>query len=163
LSDVWNGAKSAAEFLDPLKHYEDEINTWKDGGSYWDSVKHGLIGACVNAGQVVAGGLLLRGASRFLGRGGATSFATDAAKGSVKIGPKITNQMGSRGWSIKAIEEARKSGQGIKAINKANGNPATRYVHPTTGQSVVIDDVTGQVIHVGGPGFKYGPASGDVP
>ena len=49
------------------------------------------------------------------------------------------------------------------AVNKANGNPATRYVNPDTGQSVVIDDVTGQLIHVGGPGFKYGPGSGDMP
>jgi hypothetical protein len=46
---------------------------------------------------------------------------------------------------------------------KATGNPATPYVHPKTGQSVVLDDVTGEVIHVGGPGFTYGPRSGDVP
>lgn len=38
-------------------------------------------------------------------------------------------------------------------VNKGNG--ATRYVHPTTGRSVVIDDVTEEVIHVGGDGFKY--------
>jgi hypothetical protein len=55
------------------------------------------------------------------------------------------------------------SGKQVRAVNKATGNPATRYVHPNTGQSVVIDDVTGQVIHVGGPRFKYGPGSGDVP
>jgi hypothetical protein len=35
------------------------------------------------------------------------------------------------------------------------GNASTRYVHPTTGQSVVFDDVTKEVIHLGGPGFKY--------
>ncbi len=40
---------------------------------------------------------------------------------------------------------------------------ATRYINPTTGQSVVLDDVTKEVIHVGGPGFKYGPGSGDLP
>jgi hypothetical protein len=62
-----------------------------------------------------------------------------------------------------AIDEAKPSGQQVRAINKANGNAATRYVHPETGQSVVIDDVTGEVIHVGGPGFKDGPASGDLP
>lgn len=28
---------------------------------------------------------------------------------------------------------------------------------PTTGQSVVIDNATGEIIQVGGPGFKYGP------
>jgi len=32
-----------------------------------------------------------------------------------------------------------------------------------TGQSVVVDTVTNEVIHVGGPGFKYGPESGDLP
>lgn len=62
-----------------------------------------------------------------------------------------------------AIQEAMESGQQVKAVNKATGNPATRYVHPTTGQSVGVDDVTGEVIHVGGPGFKYGPGSGDLP
>lgn len=65
--------------------------------------------------------------------------------------------------ALEATEEARTSGQAIKAVNKANGNPATRHVHPKTGQSVVIDEVTGKVIHVGGPGFKYGPHSGDLP
>jgi hypothetical protein len=35
------------------------------------------------------------------------------------------------------------------------GNPAWRYVNPTTGRSVVIDDVTKEVIHVGGDNFKY--------
>lgn len=39
------------------------------------------------------------------------------------------------------------------AVNK--GNAATRYLHPETGRSVVIDDVTKEVIHVGAEGFKY--------
>ena len=70
--------------------------------------------------------------------------------------------MGPRGWTEWQITEAMKSGQRIRAINKATGNPAMRYVHPQTGQSVV-DKVTNEVIQVGGPGFKYGPASGDLP
>ncbi|MBX3329142.1 MAG: hypothetical protein KF722_01980 [Nitrospira sp.] len=82
---------------------------------------------------------------------------------SLKISPKIAKQMGPRGWTPKAIKEAVKSGRQVPAINKATGNPATRYVNPTTGQSVVIDNVTREVIHVGGPGFKYGPGSGDLP
>lgn len=77
--------------------------------------------------------------------------------------PKIQRQLGARGWTTGGIDEAIQSGQQVRAINKATGNPATRYIHPATGQSVVVDDVTGQVIHVGGPGFKYGPGSGDVP
>jgi len=30
-----------------------------------------------------------------------------------------------------------------------------RYVHPVTGRSVVIDAGTGEVIHIGGNGFRY--------
>jgi hypothetical protein len=61
------------------------------------------------------------------------------------------------------LEEAIANGERIEAVNKATGNPATRFVHPGTGQSVVIDNVTWEVIHVGGPGFHYGPNSGDKP
>lgn len=94
-----------------------------------------------------------------------------AAKGASKLvegaryplSPKIQGQLAKRGWTTEAIDEAVQSGKQVRAVNKATGNPATRYIHPNTGQSVVIDDVTGQVIHVGGPGFKYGPGSGDVP
>jgi hypothetical protein len=90
----------------------------------------------------------------------------EAAKGAAeafKIAPKIAKQMGSRGWTQEGIQEAIKSGKQVRALNKATGNAATRYVHPKSGQSVVVDDVTGEVIHVGGPGFKYGPGSGDLP
>ena len=78
------------------------------------------------------------------------------------ISPKIAGQMTTRGWTQEAIEEAMKAGVQVKAVNKANGNPATRYVHPTTGQSVVVDNVTGEVIQVGAPGFRFGPGSGDL-
>lgn len=79
------------------------------------------------------------------------------------LAPKIQGQLGNRGWTTETIDEAVQSGLQVRAVNKATGNPATRHVHPATGQSVVIDDITGQVIHVGGPGFKYGPGSGDLP
>ncbi|MCP5468594.1 MAG: hypothetical protein H7A32_04930 [Deltaproteobacteria bacterium] len=46
-----------------------------------------------------------------------------------------------------------KSFEAINMVNKANG--ATRYVHPNTGQSVVIDNVTKELLHVGGSAFKY--------
>jgi hypothetical protein len=53
------------------------------------------------------------------------------------------------------IEDAIKNGQSYPAPNKLNPrNGATRYVSPQTGQSVVIDNVTGGIIHVGGPNFK---------
>ena len=69
---------------------------------------------------------------------------------------KWANQMLRRGWTPQQIEDAIQNGQRFPAenlINPANG--ATRYVSPETGQSVVIDNVTGEVIHVGGPGFQY--------
>jgi hypothetical protein len=80
-----------------------------------------------------------------------------------QIGPKIAKQMGPRGWTQEAIQEAIRSGEQVQALNKATGNPATRYIHPITGQSVVVDDLTGEVIHVGAPGYGYGPGSGDLP
>ena len=87
----------------------------------------------------------------------------EAGEEALKISPKIERQMARRGWTPEKIDEARRSGKQVRAVNQATGNPATRYVHPETGQSVVIDDVTGEAIHVGGPGFSYGPGSGDLP
>ena len=78
------------------------------------------------------------------------------------ISDKIIRQMAARGWTKELIEETIQKGERIPAINKATGESATRYVHPKTGQSVVVDNATGHVIHVGGPGFKYGPRSGDI-
>jgi hypothetical protein len=66
------------------------------------------------------------------------------------------NTMGTRGWMPTQIDEAIQNGQRFPADNRVNaGNSATRYVHPTTGRSVVVDDVTGEVIHDGGDGFLY--------
>lgn len=80
-----------------------------------------------------------------------------------RFSSKIIRQMARRGWTKQLIEEAVTQGTKVKAVNKASGNPATRYIHPKTGQSVVIDNITGDVVQVGGPGFKYGPGSGDLP
>ena len=64
--------------------------------------------------------------------------------------------MSQRGWTPGQITEAIQNGQGVPAVNLVNpGNAATRYVHPTTGRSIVVDDVTEEVIHVGGDGFVY--------
>jgi RHS repeat-associated protein len=119
--------------------------------------------------KAVSGGLFAFGAAA-PGFGYSTGGRAAAEGGSklvqgarYPLAPKIQRQLGNRGWTTEAIDEAVQSGQHVRAVNKATGNPATRHVHPTTGKSVVIDDVTGQVIHVGGPGFKYGPGSGDLP
>ncbi len=69
---------------------------------------------------------------------------------------KWRSQMVKRGWTEQQINEAIEAGAKNPAQNLVNkGNPVTRYVHPRTGRSVVIDNVTGEVIHVGGDGFKY--------
>ena len=66
------------------------------------------------------------------------------------------NRMHQRGWTPDQITEAIQNGRKIAAVNLVNpGNAATRYVHPTTGRSVVVDEVLGEVIHVGGDGFVY--------
>ena len=79
------------------------------------------------------------------------------------IGSKVARQMAPRGWTPEAIARAIGAGQRIPAVNKATGNAAMRFVHPETGRSVVVDLATNEVIHVGGPGFKYGSGSGDLP
>ena len=64
--------------------------------------------------------------------------------------------MAQRGWTKQQISEAIQTGQQFQAVNKVNPcNAATRYVHPATSRSLVLDNVTGEVIHVGGDGFVY--------
>jgi hypothetical protein len=63
--------------------------------------------------------------------------------------------MAARGWTEAQVREAIDGGARFDAVNRETGAPASRYVHPNTGRSVVIDDATGEVIHVGGDGFIY--------
>jgi RHS repeat-associated protein len=66
------------------------------------------------------------------------------------------NRMERGGWTEQRINEAINSGDSFSAYNNVNpGNSATRYIHPETGNSVVIDDVTNEILHLGGPGFGY--------
>lgn len=76
--------------------------------------------------------------------------------GTNKSPQKWVNQMQQRGWSEQQITEAITSGEKFAAENLVNkGNSATRYVHPKSGQSVVQDNVTKEIIHVGGKNFGY--------
>ncbi len=76
--------------------------------------------------------------------------------GGNKTAQKWANQMRQRGWTPEQIDEALSHGRSCPATNNVNPtNPAIRYINPTTGQSVVIDAQTGEIIHVGGPGFIY--------
>ena len=53
------------------------------------------------------------------------------------------------------VEEARLRGLRFSATNLETGGAATRHIHPETGRSIVFNDGTGEVIHVGGDGFIY--------
>ncbi|MBI3777904.1 MAG: hypothetical protein HY274_03155 [Gammaproteobacteria bacterium] len=76
--------------------------------------------------------------------------------GKHKSATKWANRMKKRGWSEQQITEAIETGQKFQAQNLVNpGNPATRYVHPQTGRSVIVDNTTKEIIHIGGDGFKY--------
>lgn len=76
--------------------------------------------------------------------------------GNFKTPTKWAGQMAKRGWNESQISEAVSMGKSYKAINNVNKmNGATRYVHPTTGKSVVLDDVTNELLQVGGEGFKW--------
>ncbi len=65
---------------------------------------------------------------------------------------KIRQQMKARGWTDALVLEALQA-PGIPTRGKKG--PATRHVHPTTGKSVVVDNATGEIFHVGGEGFMY--------
>ena len=66
------------------------------------------------------------------------------------------NRMARGGWNRRTISEALRHGRRFDAPNRINpGNGATRFVHPRTGNSLVRDDTTGEIIHFGGPGFRY--------
>jgi RHS repeat-associated protein len=76
--------------------------------------------------------------------------------GAFKSETKWASQFSKRGWTPEQVTEAITNGKSFDAVNMINeANGATRYVHPTTGQSVVVDNVTKELIHVGGPGYKY--------
>jgi len=65
---------------------------------------------------------------------------------------KLRAQMQRRGWTEHMIREALQT-PGLATQGKRGA--ATRYVHPATGKSVIVDDATGEVFHVGGEGYKY--------
>jgi RHS repeat-associated protein len=76
--------------------------------------------------------------------------------GSNKSEQQWRSQLARRGWTPEQIDEAIANGQKFPAQNNINpSNGATRFVDPTTGRSVVLDNVTNEVIHVGGDGFRY--------
>ena len=60
--------------------------------------------------------------------------------------------MRKRGWDEQQVREALATTP-VPAQGKQG--PALRYVHPKSGKSVVVDQATGEIFHVGGEGFRY--------
>jgi hypothetical protein len=60
--------------------------------------------------------------------------------------------MAARGWTEQELREALATPP-LPSTGKQG--PALRYVHPTSGKSVVVDQTTGEIFHVGGEGYKY--------
>ena len=155
---LWNAGLSMAAHL----YVRGEVDFGHAGREALTGAVQGAIaGAAIGGLGHVARGLLGRfrggsgsGSSGVRGGNGSSGGGSCAPKARPKYGnpDKIQKQMKKRGWTEDQIVEAMDT-KGIPAAGK-NG-PATRYVHPETGRSVVVDDATGEVFHVGGDGFKY--------
>jgi RHS repeat-associated protein len=109
---------------------------------------------------VVGGGkgavVCLAGASSTVAGNESSGLSRSWSFGAFKSQTKWQNQMNKRGWTNTQISEALESDQSYPAYNYVNkGNPATRYVHPITGRSLVIDDITNELLHIGGNNYDY--------
>jgi hypothetical protein len=65
---------------------------------------------------------------------------------------KLRKQMLKRGWTEQQVREALMTSP-VAATGKRG--PALRYVHPSTGKTVLVDVASGEVFHVGGEGYRY--------
>ncbi|HMN41861.1 MAG TPA: colicin E5-related ribonuclease [Phycisphaerales bacterium] len=135
-------------------------NSLLEGNRDWRSVtRDGLWGAFTGGALSVglgSAGRLIRGQDDVVLLQVSGRPAIPWKFGADKSGTKWTNQMTKRGWTPQQIDEATQLGAAYRATNNLNpSNSATRYVHPTTGRSVVVDDVTYEVFHIGGDNFKY--------
>ena len=73
-----------------------------------------------------------------------------------RIDRHIRLSMIKRGWLSSEILEAYTQGDFFEAVDLTGSNTAaTRFVHPESGKSVVINNATGKIIHVGGKDFQY--------
>jgi RHS repeat-associated protein len=107
--------------------------------------------AAARAGGVVAGVAILATRGQAIRAG-----ALVPTLGRNHSAAQWANRMARGGWTRRTISEALHGGRRFPAPNRVNpGNGATRYVHPSTGQSVVRDNRTGEIIHLGRRGYEY--------
>jgi hypothetical protein len=66
--------------------------------------------------------------------------------------------MNKRNWTPTQIKDTLRT-TGKPYTNRSNpinpGNPRSRFTHPKTGQSLIRDDITGDIIELGEKGFSY--------
>jgi RHS repeat-associated protein len=103
----------------------------------------------------LAGGLGLGASAR---EGAGTGARPSAPPNLAKLSPKIENDMAERGWTQQDIQNVYQNGSTSTAIDRtAGGQPATQYLDPATGKFIVVNNTTGNVIQVSGPGFRPNP------
>ncbi len=79
-----------------------------------------------------------------------------AAPNLAEMDRHIQLSMLKRNWVADEIREAYDQGLFYSAVDMtANNAPATRFIHPINGKSVVINNATGKIIHGGGKDFQY--------
>jgi RHS repeat-associated protein len=118
-------------------------------------------GFIVQAGLQVGAEGLGRAIGAAIGAFRAAQVARAAAEGAAdlqNLPQKIIRQMGTRGWTkqgiIDTIQEAQEGGTLYSVPNKATGGAATEYVSPATGDFVVVDNSTKQVLQVSQLGYS---------
>lgn len=74
--------------------------------------------------------------------------------GRFKSPRKWASQLEKRNWTPNEISETIKNGDNYPVQNRVNpGNEARQYTNPETGKFVVRDEVTREILQVGGEGF----------
>jgi RHS repeat-associated protein len=139
-TEFWTEGNFISDTLSPIPYYEKEVEEWENGASYWDSVKHGLLGACVFASDATGLGALGRG---LLGRSGA-ALAEDAVAGLTA----------GRTSGVYVVDSADDLGA-IYSKLAAGGRPVTA---PSTypGKEVILRD--GTRVGIRGTSKTGGPA-----
>lgn len=71
---------------------------------------------------------------------------------------KWANQLEKRDWTPDQITETIKEGSSYRVENRVNlGNEARQYTNPDTGKFVVRDEVTKEILQIGGKKFDPNP------
>lgn len=142
--NMYEGVKNIPQSVENYVQYTNDPNV-----SDFDKAKAG--------GEVAFGLFAMKGVGKsVVSNVSNVTKASNWVYGSFKSQAKWESQFQKRGWTPKQITEAIRNGRKYDATNNVNkNNSATRYVHPKTKQSVVIDNKTKEILHVGGKNFKY--------